>query len=93
MTKINVTNFENATTEEKVTMTVNAKKVKLIRMITCENNNGYADITVSYRQNGTDCPEFFSQTAKNLDLSFTKKFQMIINPKELKKNMTVEVAA
>lgn len=93
MTKINVTNFENATTEEKVTMTVNAKKVKLIRMITCENNNGYADITVSYRQNGTDCSEFFSQTAKNLDLSFVKKFQMIINSKDLKKNLTVEIAA
>ncbi len=93
MTKINVTNFENATTEEKVTMTVNAKKVKLIRTITCKNKNGYADITVSYRQNGTDYPEFFSQTAKNLDLSFVKRFQMIIDSKEFRKNLTAQMAA
>lgn len=87
MTKINVTNFENATTEEKVIMTVNGKKVKAIRTITCENVNGYANITVSYRHTDADSTEFFSQTAKNLDLNFVKKFQMIINSKELRSKM------
>ena len=91
--KINVNNFNTAASEEKVIVTVNSRKVKCIRTITCENANGYATVTVSYRQNLENSTEFFSQTAKDLDLSIMKSFQMILDSREIRKNAEAQLKA
>jgi len=91
--KINVNNFNTAAIEEKVIVTVNNRKVKCIRTITCENSNGYATVTVSYRQNLENSAEFFTQTAKNLDLSIMKSFQMILDSRELRRNAEAQLKA
>ena len=91
--KINVNNFNTAAIEEKVIVTVNNRKVKCIRTITCENVNGYATITVSYRQNLENSAEFFTQTAKKLDLSIMKSFQMILDSRDIRRNAEAQLKA
>ena len=91
--KINVTDFNTTTAEEKAIVTINNRKVKCIRTITCENSNGYATVTVSYRQNLENSAEFFTQTAKNLDLSIMKSFQMILDSRELRRNAEAQLKA
>lgn len=80
---INVDTFENTTSEEKVLINVNAHKIKCIRKVTCENHDGYATVVVSYKMDHKDSPAFYTQTAKDLDLSFTKRFQMIIDSRDI----------
>ena len=91
--KINVTNFNTAAAEEKVIVTVNNRKVKCIRTITCENVNGYATVTVSYRLDTANSAEFFTQTAKNLDLSIMKSFQMILDSRDIRRNAEAQLIA
>ncbi len=91
--KINVTDFNTAAAEEKVIVTVNNRKVKCIRTITCENINGYATVTVSYRIDAANSPEFFTQTAKNLDLSIMKSFQMILDSRDIRRNAEAQLKA
>ena len=76
---IEMDNFENTASEERVCIS----KIKCVRNVTCENHGGYATVVVSFRRDCDDSPAFYTQTARDLDLSITKKFQMIIDSRDI----------
>ncbi len=90
---INVDNFENFRTEESVILNSKTRKIQCIRIVSCEKHNGYATVVVNYKMDCNASTEFYTQTAKNLDLSYTKRFQTIIDSRELWQKAEVQLEA
>ena len=82
-TIIEIIKFEDATTEEEVVISLRTKKVTCIRRITCKCVNDFADVNVSFRLKVLNSLEFATYTANDIDLSYTKRFQFIIDTNEI----------
>lgn len=77
---IEIDSFDNAAVEQPVSLNWSGHgRIKCIRTTCAENNDGFADIRVSYRVDAEDSWKFFSQTAKNLKLNGMRFFRLFIN--------------